>query len=117
MRKRKPHPIDKYHFYHNDNQIIAVSTYAGKIVRAAAKADPRDEFDEDYGKRLAAARCNYKVAKKRRAAAKRKMYKLEREMAQLEIQYEKAVMWFNDASVAKYEAADDVIQILAEKSE
>ena len=53
-------------------QVVAVSTYAGKTVRGVAKCDPRDEFSLENGKKLAAARCNLKVAEKRQARAKRK---------------------------------------------
>ena len=62
---------DKYTYFVADKQkkVVAVSTYAGKIVRGVAKCDPRDEFSVEDGKRLAAARCAVKVAKKRNANA------------------------------------------------
>ena len=68
--------MDKCVFYvaENQKQVIAVSSYAGRIVRAVAKCDPRDEFSIETGKKLAAARCNLKVAVKR---AKRANSKLE----------------------------------------
>ena len=53
-------------------QVIAVSTYAGRTVRGVAKCDPRDNFSLENGKKLAAARCNLKVAEKRKARAIRK---------------------------------------------
>ena len=58
---------DKYTYFVADKQkkVVAVSTYAGKIVRGVAKCDPRDEFSIETGKKLAAARCNLKVATKR----------------------------------------------------
>lgn len=66
--------MEKYTYYiaENQRQVIAVSSYAGRIVRAVAKCDPRDEFSIETGKKLAAARCNLKVAAKRakRAASK-----------------------------------------------
>ena len=66
--------MEKYTYYiaENQRQVIAVSSYAGRIVRAVAKCDPRDEFSIETGKKLAAARCNLKVATKRakRAASK-----------------------------------------------
>lgn len=30
-------PFDKYKYYHNGNQVIAVSTFAGKTVKGIAK--------------------------------------------------------------------------------
>lgn len=70
---------DKYTYFVADKQkkVVAVSTYAGKIVRGVAKCDPRDEFSVEDGKKLAAARCAVKVAKKRNAnanAQKKKAY-------------------------------------------
>lgn len=53
-------------------QVVAVSTYAGRTVRGVAKCDPRDNFSLENGKKLAAARCNLKVAEKRKARAMRK---------------------------------------------
>ena len=46
-------------------KIIAISTYAGRTVKGVAKCHPNDEFDVEFGKKLAAARCNEKVADKR----------------------------------------------------
>lgn len=54
-----------YQFYRQGNKIIAVSTYEGKTVRGYAKCDPKDVDNEWYGRVLAAARCNEKVARKR----------------------------------------------------
>ena len=64
-------PIDKYHYIeYTDKEngkryIIALSTYAGKTVKGVAVCDPEDEYDFEYGKRLAAARCEEKVAQRR----------------------------------------------------
>lgn len=64
-------PINKYKFYSDGKgKIIAVSSYAGKTVKGTAKCDPRDTFDEDYGKECAAARCSAKIAEKRLKRAK-----------------------------------------------
>ena len=52
--------------------VIAVSTYAGKTVKGRAKCDPRDGYDLEKGKELAAARCAEKVAKKRAKRAEKK---------------------------------------------
>lgn len=59
--------FDNYKYYVNKEHgiVVAVTTYAGKPVRGIAKCDPRDTFDEETGKRLAAARCAVKVAQKR----------------------------------------------------
>lgn len=69
--------FDRYKFYqYVDEQgrqvVVAVSRHAGRTVKGYAKCDPGDEFDLELGKKLAAARCNLKVAAKRakRAASK-----------------------------------------------
>ena len=72
-------PIEGYTFYTYKNEndgmtIVAISTYAGKTVRGMAKCDPKDEFDYELGKALAAARCNAKVCAKRVARAKGKAH-------------------------------------------
>ena len=60
-----------YHFEHeradgtNCMRVVAVSSFAGKPVKAHADCHPNDEFDLEYGKALAAARCGEKVAAKR----------------------------------------------------
>lgn len=66
------YPLEKYRFYFANNKVIAVSTYAGKNVKGVAKCDGRDEFDIEKGKRLAAARCNARIAEKRVKRAKMK---------------------------------------------
>ena len=68
------YPLEKYKFYRYKNEkggmtIAAASTYGGKTVKGYAKCDPIDTFDIEKGKKLAAARCNLKIAEKRRARA------------------------------------------------
>lgn len=48
-------------FTNSKNEIIAVSTYAGKTVKGVAKCDPRDSFDKSKGEQLAIARCAAKL--------------------------------------------------------
>ena len=65
----------KYIDHFNENgsrEIVALSSYAGRVVKGYAKCDPRDTFDKEAGETLAAARCNFKVAKKRLANAQKK---------------------------------------------
>jgi predicted phage tail protein len=74
--------FDRYKFYqYVDEQgrqvVVAVSRHAGRTVKGYAKCDPDDEFDLELGKKLAAARCAVKIAKKRNAnanAQKKKAY-------------------------------------------
>ena len=77
MNKMSEYPIEKYKFYFAPNKVVAVSTYEGKIVRGVAKCDPKDEFDVNIGKQLAAARCNQKIAQKRVNRASKQYDKAE----------------------------------------
>ena len=72
------------------NCIYCVSHFAGNAVRGIAKHDPVDEYDMEYGRRLAQARCDKKVSEKRckRAlekveAAKAKLLAAEEELARM----------------------------------
>ena len=72
------YPLEKYKFFvarktdGTPYQVVAVSTYAGRTVRGVAKCDPRDNFSLEGGKKLAAARCNVKIAEKRAKRAEKK---------------------------------------------
>ena len=64
------YPLEKYKYVKHERkdgsiETIAISTYAGKTVRGIAVCHPTDTYDEMTGKRLAAARCNAKIAEKR----------------------------------------------------
>lgn len=101
----------KYKFYQHNNEVIAVSTYAGRNVKGIAKCDPEDEFDLESGKELAAARCNQKIAMKR---LKRASQKYEDALdAALEAQqyFVKMREYFMDSVDALDEATAKVIEI------
>ena len=55
----------KYKIDEEKRTIVAMSTFAGKVVTGVARCDPRDEFVINDGKKLAAARCSVKIAEKR----------------------------------------------------
>lgn len=58
--------IPKYSYFTNGKDtVVAVASYAGKRVRGIAKCSEMDEFDLAKGEKLAAARCNLKIAKMR----------------------------------------------------
>lgn len=59
--------MDKRYKYtqDNNNTVIVISTYAGKTVKGIAKCNPNDKFSYVYGQRLARARCDAKISKKR----------------------------------------------------
>ena len=67
-------------------KVIALSTYAGRTVRGIAKCHPNDNFDEEYGKKLAAARCNAKIAEKRYARALKKYNEYVKRIHEMELE-------------------------------
>lgn len=91
--------LDKYRFYFDEKNatVIAISTYAGKIVKGYAKCDPRDEFDKKAGMKLAAARCNERIAKKRHARAAKKIVEAQRLLEEARQHYEKMSDYFEDS--------------------
>ena len=101
--------LDKYKYftYYDKNgkkTVSAVSTYAGKTVKGYAKCDP-----EDSGKKLAAARCNAKVADKRVKRAEKKMGDALRQLDAAEAYYKRMRTYFNDASRDAEFARNEVI--------
>lgn len=98
-------PLEKYHYYVNGNRVIATSTYCKKTVRGVAVCHPDDEFDLETGKKIAAARCNEKIARKRfeRAGAKRLEAIRRANEALSEVNHMEE--YYNDALVAYNEAA------------
>ena len=90
--------VSKYKYFTTKNQVIAVSTYAGKIVRAVAKCDPKDEFDLEKGKALAAARLSVKVSKKRKKNAENKLEEARRQVAIAKHREKKMTAYLIDAN-------------------
>ena len=106
-------PIEKYRFYTNGNRVIAVSTYAGRTVRGVAVCHPDDNFDIETGKRIAAARCNEKVAEKRLARASVKAIEAAKMLEDAKIELAKQQEYYNDAFVAYNDAAREHDQLIA----
>jgi uncharacterized protein YdaU (DUF1376 family) len=100
------YPLEKYRYYQNGNKIIAVSTYAGKTVRGVSVCHGNDSFNLDTGKKLAALRCNEKIAAKRMkraadkfAAAEQAVIKAKRQCELMRHYYTDAVNNYNAASL------------------
>lgn len=100
-------PLDKYRYYVDNNRVIAVSTYAGKTVRGVAVCHPDDTFDLELGKRIAAAKCNEKVAEKRLARAADKAIQAGLDVAMAQKHQAEMAEYYNDAFTAYNEAAQE----------
>ena len=105
--------MTKYSFYTDGKtKVVAVSTYAGKVVRGVAKCDANDTFSLKKGKELAAARCNEKIAKKRLARAQKVNNDVILEHVRLMERFTKAVNYKGGSRVALTEAQNLVTSIL-----
>jgi hypothetical protein len=80
------YPVEKYkivvhqHPDYHTTEIIAMSTYAGQVVKGKAICHINDTYSEEKGKRLAIARCAAKIAKKRKARAEKLYHAAERQV-------------------------------------
>ena len=97
--------LNKYKFItHNRKdgrvEIIALATFAGKMVRGKAICALDDAFDEEKGKLLAAARCNEKIAAKRYKRAQRKLAEAGKAVAEATKFYDAMRHYRDDAYYA-----------------
>ena len=111
-----------YKFYQYNRQrsdgstnvrIVAVSSFAGKSVKGYADLHPHDEFDIEYGKALAAARCAEKIEKKREARATRLLKKANDQLAMAQKYVADMTAYHTDAVAELAEAQTEVADILA----
>lgn len=109
--------LDKYKFYQYKNEnngitIVAISTYGGKTVKGYAKCDPRDKFDIEKGKELAAARCNLKIAEKRKMRAGLKYVEASVAADKAAEHFDKMKQYYMDADDRVDEAAKELRELI-----
>lgn len=110
--------LDKYKFYQFKNEnggttVSAVSSYAGRTVKGYAKCDPRDSFDIEKGKELAAARCNLKIAEKRKARASAKYMAAAKAADEAARHFDAMKQYFMDVDDQVDEAAAELRELIA----
>ena len=106
--------FDRYNYVviPEKKKVVAYSSYAGQSVRGVAKCAPEDEFDVEFGKKLAAARCNVKVARKRfHRALERRDAAWER-YTESEVQLMKEEDYVDDSNLALTEAEVELEAIM-----
>lgn len=106
--------LDKYKFYVGKDRVIAVSTYAGRPVRGVAKCASEDKFDLETGKKLAAARCNYKIAMKRAKRATQKYHEAIKTRNSAQAKVEAMSSYQTDANAALGQAYIALTDLLDE---
>lgn len=105
--------LKRYTFYVDEKakRVVALSTFAQKPVRGIAKCDPRDEFSTSDGMLLAAARCNARIAKKRKRNADARFEEAARVLAQAKRNYEKMKQYSIDADSRLAQAEAELEEI------
>ena len=88
---------NNYKYIETPNKVIALSTYAGKTVRGVAKCHPNDTFNVEFGRKLAAARCNAKIAAKRAINAQKKYWVAHDEYQKANRAFEKYSQYYIEA--------------------
>ena len=104
--------LEKYRFYVAKDRVIAVSSYAGRPVRGVAKCASDDEFNLEIGKKLAAARCNQKIALKRAKRASREYHKAIQARNEAQARVEAMSSYQTDANIALGVADEAIREIL-----
>lgn len=107
----KDYPREKYKIFTGPNKVIAVSTYAGRVVRGVAKCAPGDTFDIEKGKDLAIARCAVKIAEKRLRRAAKKRNEAEFAIHEANAHYDRMTAYCSD-SYAALDAALELVKQL-----
>ena len=101
-----------YKYFHSDNKVVALSTFAQKTVKGTAKCNPEDTFSLEAGKALAAARCNSKVAAKRAKWAKSKLDEAHANFEAAQEQLKLMMEYYSDALVRYDEAEREEHELL-----
>ena len=104
------------HFVNSAGQTVisARSTYAGKTVKGYAKCDPRDTFDAAKGEKLAAARCNKRIARKRLLSANAKVDAARKALVEAQARLDKMLSFQADATHRASAAEDELANVLKE---
>jgi hypothetical protein len=104
----------KYKIDEEKRTVVAMSTFAGKVITGVARCAPEDEFNIEVGKKIAAARCSVKIAEKRVKRAET-CYMIAVE-AMKYWSYRLAKMkHYKDDSIVAFEAAYDSLTNIEEK--
>lgn len=113
------YPIEKYnivihqHPDYNTTEIIAFSTYAGKVVKGKAICHIDDTYDEQKGTELAVARCAERIARKRQARSVRLLKKAHDQLKMAQKYVDDMAQYNADACAEVAETQADLQKILA----
>lgn len=105
-----------YKIYTNEKakQVIAVCRYGGQNVRGVATCSPEDEFNIEFGTKLAIARCEAKAAKLKIQNAARLYMEASVAADRAEKRYAKMKQYYMDAVDHFDETQADLVNIIKE---
>lgn len=112
---KKPRIKERYNYIVKEHMVSAGAKFAGKWVWGHAYCHAADEFDEDFGKSLAAARCNEKIAELRWKRAKKRYEEARRAMAEAHVAFDEACDYLTN-SYDRRKAARNRVTALLEQS-
>ena len=113
------YPVEKYkivihqHPDYHTTEIIAMSTYAGQVVKGKAICHVNDEYNEEDGRKLAIARCAEKISRKRKARATRLLKKANDQLTLAQKYVNDMTRYHTDACAEVVEAQSDLKDILS----
>jgi hypothetical protein len=101
MRNYETHIYDYVEKSTGIHVVKAVTLYEGKAVYAIAKCDPNDNFDLEFGKKLAIKRLDQKIAFKRAAHSKEFIRFCEKNLEFIEAERKRLRKVIEKAKVAR----------------
>ena len=109
-------PIERYKFVerpmmNGSNQVIAISTYGGKVVKGVATCSPEDNYEFTTGMELAAARCARKIAYKRYKRAEMKRAEAKRQLIEAQAFFDKMNEYLYDAATEIAETENHIADL------
>lgn len=113
---KKPRIKENYNYIVKRRMVSAGAKFAGKWVWGHAICHPEDEFDEDFGKSLAAARCNQKIAELRWKRAKKRYDEARRVVTEAHVAFDEACDYLTNSYDRRRAARDRVIDLLAQSA-
>lgn len=99
---------DRYSYFFTPNKVICVSSYAGRKVRGVAICSPDDQFDPEIGMKLARARCDVKIARKRYERAGQKFDEALVQSHAVDALCRRMADYYNDSFRAYNDATQDL---------
>lgn len=96
--------------------VVCLSSFCKKAVRGIAKCNGDiDEYDVEYGKKLAQARCDEKICEKRFNRASNRLAEATRNLEVAQQEYERMTKYLEDSIRDLGEARQHTAEVEAER--